>query len=84
MALNSRPDLIVLDLLLPDRPGLELCHELRADPRTKAVPIIIATYKSGDDEVAGLTQGADDYIAKPYVVEVLIARIQKQLRNRSH
>jgi CheY-like chemotaxis protein len=83
LALSARPDLIVLDLLLPDRPGMDLCRELRVDARTSNVPIIIATYKTGaDDEVAGLSQGADDYIAKPYVVEVLIARIQKQLRVR--
>ena len=73
----------MLDLLLPDRPGLDLCRDLRASAETRDMAIVVATYKSGaEDEILGLTQGADDYIAKPYVVEVLIARIEKQLRNR--
>ena len=84
LARTARPDLIVLDLLLPDRPGMDLCRDLRDDPLTREIPILIATYKAGaDDEVAALSHGADDYIAKPYVVEVLIARIQTQLRRRA-
>ena len=83
LAHSFRPDLIVLDLLLPDRPGMDLCRDLRASAETRDVSIVVATYKAGaDDEILVLTQGADDYLAKPYVVEVLIVRIQKQLRNR--
>lgn len=83
LALTTRPDLIVLDLLLPDRPGMDVCRELRASEPTRNTPIVVATYKTGaEDEIAGLSHGADDYIAKPYVVEVLIARIQKQLQRR--
>jgi CheY-like chemotaxis protein/DNA-directed RNA polymerase subunit RPC12/RpoP len=81
MARAARPDLIVLDLPLPDRPGQAVCRELRATDLTRSIPIVITTYK-GDpaDEVACLAEGADDYIVKPYVVDVLIARIQAQLR----
>ena len=71
----------MLDLPLPDRPGQAVCRELRATDVTHSIPIVITTYK-GDpaDEVACLAEGADDYIVKPYVVDVLIARIQAQLR----
>jgi len=81
LAAATLPDLIMLDLLLPDRSGLDVCRELRADAKTRSVPIVITTYK-GDaaDEVAGLEAGADDYIIKPYVLDVLLARIKKQLQ----
>ncbi|MDR3638195.1 MAG: response regulator [Isosphaeraceae bacterium] len=81
LAAASQPDLIILDVLLPDRSGLEVCRALRAQDTTRAVPILMLSYRGGTaDEVSGLEQGADDYVAKPYVVEVLIARIRKQLR----
>ncbi len=82
-AQTCKPDLIILDLLLPDRPGMEICQALRAQESTKDLPIVVASYKSGtEDEVGALSQGADDFIGKPYAVEVLIARIEKQLERR--
>ena len=75
------PDLIVLDLMLPVKPGLEVCRELRAGSRTRAIPIIMVTAKAEEtDELIGLTMGADDYVTKPYSVKVLIQRIKNQLR----
>lgn len=76
----ARPDVIVLDLLLPDRPGLELCRQLRSEAPTRDTPIIVTTYKSGTEEEIGTREaGADDFLAKPYVVDVLIAQIERRL-----
>lgn len=77
------PDLIVLDLMLPVKPGLEVCQELRAGSRTKEIPIIMVTAKAEEsDELVGLAVGADDYVTKPYKMKVLIQRIRKELRRR--
>ena len=83
LAQSCHPDLIILDLLLPDRPGMEVCQVLRSQETTRETPIIVASYKSGtEDEINALSQGADDFIGKPYAIEVLIARIEKQLARR--
>ena len=67
------PDLIVLDLMLPAVDGLEVCRRLKADARTRDVPIIMLTAKSEEsDMIAGLDRGADDYIAKPFSPRVLV------------
>lgn len=85
LASAARPDLIMLDLLLPDRSGLEVCRTLRAQESTRHIPILMVSYRSeAEDEVSGLTQGADDYVTKPYVIDVLIARMQKQLQRRKN
>lgn len=77
------PDLVVLDLMLPQKPGLEVCRELRSGSRTREIPIIMVTAKTEEtDELVGLSVGADDYVTKPYSVKVLIERIKKQLRRR--
>ncbi len=77
------PDLIVLDLMLPAVDGLEVCRRLKADARTRDVPIIMLTAKSEErDMIAGLDRGADDYIAKPFSPRVLTARIKALLRRR--
>jgi two-component system phosphate regulon response regulator PhoB len=77
------PDLIVLDLMLPVKPGLEVCRELRNGPRTREIPIVIVTAKAEEsDELVGFAIGADDYVTKPYSVKVLIERIKKELRHR--
>jgi two-component system, OmpR family, phosphate regulon response regulator PhoB len=77
------PDLVVLDLMLPLKPGLEVCRELRAAPQTRDIPIIMLTAKAEEtDELIGLTMGADDYVTKPYSMKVLIQRIKKELRRR--
>jgi two-component system phosphate regulon response regulator PhoB len=75
------PDLIVLDLMLPLKPGLEVCRELRVGPRTRDIPIIMVTAKAEEsDQLVGFATGADDYVTKPYSMKVLIQRIKKELR----
>ncbi|MBK8230700.1 MAG: response regulator transcription factor [Candidatus Eisenbacteria bacterium] len=75
------PDLVVLDLMLPGRDGLEVCKTLRADERTARIPILMLTAKSEEsDVVLGLEVGADDYLAKPFSPRVLVARAKAALR----
>jgi two-component system phosphate regulon response regulator PhoB len=78
------PDVILLDWMLPGESGLVLAKRWRADPRTKAVPIIMLTARGDErDRVAGLDAGADDYIAKPFSTKELLARVRAVLRRRS-
>ena len=80
-ARTGRPDLILLDLMLPDLDGLEVCRLVRQDPRIGSTPIIMLTAKSEEtDIVVGLGVGADDYIPKPFSVKELIARVKAVLR----
>src|SRR5262245_8228621 len=75
------PDLIVLDLMLPIKPGLEVCREIRMGARTRDIPIIMLTAKTEEsDELVGFATGADDYVTKPYSVKILVQRIKKELR----
>ncbi|WP_170459113.1 phosphate regulon transcriptional regulator PhoB [Ruegeria arenilitoris] len=75
------PDLIVLDWMMPNLSGIELCRQLKARPRTRAIPIIMLSARSDEaDKVRGLETGADDYVAKPYSMAELMARIRAQLR----
>ena len=79
MSLREKPDLILLDLMLPGKNGLDICKELR--DRGSKVPIIMLTAKSEDiDKVMGLEFGADDYMTKPFSVHELMARIKAVLR----
>jgi DNA-binding response OmpR family regulator len=79
LAKDFRPDLIILDLMLPGMSGLELCKRLRDEGRV--LPIIMLTAKGGeDDKVLGLELGADDYITKPFSVRELLARVKVVLR----
>ncbi|MEO0127980.1 MAG: response regulator [candidate division WOR-3 bacterium] len=80
--LSKNPaDLLILDLMLPDIDGFEICKELRAKQQTKNLPIIILTAKGEEvDRVLGLELGADDYIVKPFSPRELIARIKAILR----
>lgn len=74
-------DAVVLDLMLPDMDGLEICRQLRAEPRTKKLPIIMLTARAEVTErVRGLETGADDYLGKPFEVTELIARVKALLR----
>ncbi len=69
-------DFVILDLNLPDLDGLTICRELRRDPRTQAIPIIMLTARGSErDRVTGLELGADDYISKPFSVRELVARV---------
>ncbi len=75
------PDLVVLDLLLPGSDGLEVCRQLKADPTTREIPVVMLTAKGEEaDVVAGLELGADDYITKPFSPRVLMARLKAVLR----
>lgn len=75
------PDLILLDLMLPDIDGIQLCQMLRLNEETKDIPIIMITAKSEEaDKVQGLSMGADDYITKPFGIRELEARIKTVLR----
>ncbi len=75
------PDLVVLDLMLPELDGLEVCRRLRGDASTASVPIIMLTAKSDEvDRIVGLEIGADDYVGKPFSPKELVARVRAVLR----
>ena len=81
MALKLRPDLIVLDLMMPGLDGVEVCRQLRKDPRTTTTSIIMLTARNlTSDRITGLEAGADDYVDKPFDVDELIARVHGRLR----
>ncbi len=81
-ALKTRmPSLVLLDIMLPEEDGLTILKKLRADPRTKRLPVMMLTAKSTEyDKVLGLDGGADDYIAKPFGMMELVARIRALIR----
>lgn len=75
------PDLILLDLMLPQMNGLDVCKELRASSRTARIPILMLTAKAEEtDQIVGFAVGADDYVTKPFSVKVLLQRIKVLLR----
>jgi phosphate regulon transcriptional regulator PhoB len=77
------PQLILLDLMLPEVDGLEVCKILRRDPETQAIPIIMVTAKAAEiDRVLGLELGADDYVTKPFSPRELVLRVKRLLRER--
>ena len=81
MDAQNPPAVIVLDLMLPGMNGMELCRRLRRENQTRRTPIIMLTAKASEgDRVAGLDVGADDYIAKPFSVRELLARVRAVLR----
>ncbi len=81
MAIRDRPDLAVIDVMMPGVDGLELTRRLRSNPATSAMPIIMLTAKGQTvDKVIGLTAGADDYVLKPFDTMELVARIRSMLR----
>ncbi len=78
---TNPPDLILLDIRMPDKDGLEVCRELKSDPQTNSVPIIMISVKAEEaDVVLGLELGAEDYIPKPYRRRELLARVKTALR----
>lgn len=78
---ETLPDLIVLDWMLPEVSGIEICRQLKSGAATSKIPIIMLSARSEDtDKVRGLETGADDYITKPYSVAELLARVRTQLR----
>jgi DNA-binding response OmpR family regulator len=78
------PDLVLLDIHLPKLSGWEVCKRLKADPRTKGIPIVLMTAAGStiDDATAGMAIGADEYLVKPFVREVLIHNVERLLGKR--
>jgi two-component system phosphate regulon response regulator PhoB len=75
------PDLVLLDLMLPDVAGTEICRQIKSDPRTRHVPVVMLTAKGEEvDRVVGFELGADDYVTKPFSVRELILRLKAVLR----
>lgn len=81
LARDRHPDLLVLDLMLPEMDGLEVCRRLRRDAATASLPIVMLTAKGDEvDRIVGLEMGADDYIVKPFSPKEVVARIRAVLR----
>ena len=84
IATKHKPNLVVLDLMMPGMDGLEVCRRMRADERTRRIPVIMLTAKAAEaDRVVGLEMGADDYVTKPFSPRELIARVKAVLRRTS-
>src|SRR5262249_9723124 len=78
-------DFVILDLNLPDLDGLTICRELRRDPSTKSIPILMLTARGSErDRITGLELGADDYLTKPFSMRELVARVGAIFRRTSH
>jgi DNA-binding response OmpR family regulator len=81
---HVRPDLILLDIMLPDSDGLDICKGIRKDPELAATPVIFLTARASEtDRIVGLELGANDYVVKPFFVRELIARIKLQFRSQN-
>lgn len=79
-ARSESPDLIILDLMLPQMPGLEVCKALKSEPSTKRIPIIVLSAKSEEvDKIVGLELGADDYVTKPFSPREVVLRVKSVL-----
>jgi len=77
------PDVVLLDVMLPGKSGLDVCQELRAGEKTRDLPIIMLTARAEEmDQVEGFAKGADDYVTKPFSMKVLLQRVKRQLRRR--
>jgi two-component system, OmpR family, phosphate regulon response regulator PhoB len=75
------PDLVILDLMLPVLDGLQVCRELRSDPKTQGIRVLMLTARSEEvDEIVGFSMGADDYVTKPFKLKPLIHRVKALLR----
>ena len=78
---TEKPDLIVLDIMLPGKDGVEVLREIRSNPQTRKIPVIMATAKGTEmDKIQGLNMGADDYLVKPFGVMEMVSRIKAVLR----
>jgi DNA-binding response OmpR family regulator len=81
---QTRPDLVLLDIMLPDSDGLDICKAIRRDTDLAQVPVIFLTARASEtDRIVGLELGANDYVVKPFFVRELIARIKLQFRNQT-
>jgi len=78
---KERPALVILDLMLPGMPGLDVCRRIRADATTATLPVLMLTAKAGEaDRIVGLEMGADDYVTKPFSPRELVARVRAVMR----
>jgi two-component system phosphate regulon response regulator PhoB len=78
---RTRPDLVLLDLMLPDLPGTEICRRIKGDPRLRQIPVIMVTARAEEvDRLVGFELGADDFVTKPFSVRELLLRIRAVLR----
>jgi DNA-binding response OmpR family regulator len=85
LASPQAPDVVLLDIALVGNDGLEVCRRLRSDPRFRNVPLLLLSGQTdAATKRAGLEAGADDFVAKPFVPEELLARIDAQIRRRQH
>ena len=83
MALESIPDIVISDIMMPGMDGLELCQKIKTHPHTSHIPVLLLTARAGDEnELEGLNSGADDYIQKPFNSDLLKARVQNLLVSR--
>ena len=83
MAITQRPDLVLLDVILPKLNGYEVCRQLKATPQTADIPVVMITSKTKDkDREWGMEQGADDYITKPFAADDLLDVIDRFVRGR--
>jgi len=81
---RERPDLILLDIMLPDSDGLEICKQIRQHPELASIPVIFLTARAAEtDRIVGLELGANDYLVKPFFVRELIARVKIQFRGQT-
>lgn len=84
MMQEERPDIVILDWMLPGLAGIEICRQIRARPDTKGLPVIMLTARGEEgDRIRGLQTGADDYVVKPFSVSELVARVKALLRRAS-
>ncbi|MBR0384953.1 MAG: response regulator transcription factor [Erysipelotrichaceae bacterium] len=82
---QNRPQLIMLDIMLPDKSGLEILQELKSNDDYRSIPVIMETAKTTEfDKVIGLDSGADDYLAKPFGMMEMVSRVKAVLRRNSH
>lgn len=80
---QQRPDLVILDIMLPDLDGLEVCRKVKRDPSTQQIPILMVSARGEEsDIVVGLELGAEDYVTKPFSPRILMARVKAVLRRR--
>jgi DNA-binding response OmpR family regulator len=78
---RERPDVVILDIMLPDSDGIDICREMRASPDLAHTPVIFLTARASEsDRILGLELGANDYVVKPFSVRELIARVRNQMR----
>lgn len=81
---KNQPDLVILDLMMPRISGIEVCQQIKSDPKTKNILVLILSAKEGqDNRIKGLELGADDYISKPFHINSLVRKIEYMLAKKS-